>query len=299
MPTSNWSAVTFGNGLFIALVAGSSLYSYTSTDGLTWTKRNMGASVSWTAVAYGNGVFVAIASGTTTMATSPDGINWTTHVMPVSTSWKLLAFGNGVFVAMANNTSIAATSPDGVTWTQRAIAGSANWYAMTYGNGLFVAVTFGNLVSATSPDGVTWTLGSKLPLSGNWSGIACGNGVFVATGSVGMAISTDGINWTGFPTPYMSSAYTVVFCNGYFAAFGTGYLSITSEDGSHWSKHILSASIVANCSAALASSLPYQTQHSSMAFPLTGRVTATTPVPSLSSLTSTRWMAVSASSKLT
>ncbi|MTD33927.1 phage tail protein [Paludibacterium denitrificans] len=250
LPTSNWMAVAFGNGMFVALAAGSGLYSYSSPDGINWTKRSMGATASWDSVAYGNGVFVAVANGTATMATSSDGMTWTTHTMPNS-YWKAVAFGNGVFVALANNTSIAATSPDGVTWTQRAIGISANWSALTYGNGVFVAVAMtNNTVCATSPDGVTWTFGGTLPVNASWTSIAYGNGVFVAVGSSGFAVSADGQHWTGGYLPYISSIGVVIFCNGYFAAFNaSGYFAATSTDGIVWSKHTQPAAFTCNSAA--------------------------------------------------
>jgi hypothetical protein len=59
---NNWVAVTYGNGLFVAVAeSGSGNRVMTSPDGITWTIRTSAADNSWYAVTYGNGVFVAVA----------------------------------------------------------------------------------------------------------------------------------------------------------------------------------------------------------------------------------------------
>ena len=53
---NNWTSVTYGNGLFVA-VAGSGTGNrvMTSSDGITWTSQTSAADNDWYGVAYGNG----------------------------------------------------------------------------------------------------------------------------------------------------------------------------------------------------------------------------------------------------
>ena len=59
---NNWRAVTYGNGLFVAVAnTGSENRVMTSPDGITWTIRTSAADNNWRGVTYGNGLFVAVA----------------------------------------------------------------------------------------------------------------------------------------------------------------------------------------------------------------------------------------------
>jgi len=74
---NDWSSVTYGNGLFVAVSkTGTGNRVMTSSDGITWETRTSAADIRCTTVTYGNGLFVAVAdagSGNRVM-TSPDGI---------------------------------------------------------------------------------------------------------------------------------------------------------------------------------------------------------------------------------
>ena len=60
---SDWSSVTYGNGLFVAVAnSGTGNRVMTSPDGITWTSRTSAANNDWMSVTYGNGLFVAVAS---------------------------------------------------------------------------------------------------------------------------------------------------------------------------------------------------------------------------------------------
>lgn len=63
---NDWTAVTYGNGLFVAVSAtGTGDRVMTSPDGITWTLRASAADNSWQSIAYGNGLFVAVANSGT------------------------------------------------------------------------------------------------------------------------------------------------------------------------------------------------------------------------------------------
>ena len=69
--STNWSSVTYGNGVFVAVATGTSNVAATSPDGVTWTQRTLPAGTYWSSVTYGNGIFVAVAgSGANTAATN-------------------------------------------------------------------------------------------------------------------------------------------------------------------------------------------------------------------------------------
>jgi hypothetical protein len=120
VPTAGLSAVTYGDGLFVAGGPQGSLY--TSPDGTVWTPQSSpDPNADFSLLAFGNGLFVAVdtLSGGDT-ATSPDGVHWTLHVLssllvPVGETGGEtdLAFGEGELM-----TSTQQTSTDGVTWTQ-------------------------------------------------------------------------------------------------------------------------------------------------------------------------------------
>ena len=180
-----WSGVCYGNGLFVAVVAGTAV-SATSPDGITWTARTMPSSATWQSVCYGNGLFVAVADGpSTASASSPDGITWTARTLSSSGKWQSVCYGNGLFVTLdVGPGTVASTSPDGVNWTARTLPASTSWNKVCYGNGIFVA-TGSTTNAATSPDGITWTA-RTMPSSATWYALTFGNGVFTAlNGAVG------------------------------------------------------------------------------------------------------------------
>ena len=190
---NNWTAVTYGNSLFVAVsTTGTGNRVMTSPDGITWTSRTSAADNNWTAVTYGNGLFVAVANTGTgnRVMTSPDGINWAARTSATDNNWLSVTYGNGLFVAVAGSGTgnRVMTSPDGINWTSRTSATDNNWRSVTYGNGLYVAVSggfgIGNRVM-TSPDGINWT--SRVSAADSvWTSVTYGNGQFVAVANTGI-----------------------------------------------------------------------------------------------------------------
>ncbi len=247
MPSAaDWRSVTYGNGVFVSVAAGTSTKAATSPDGITWTARTLpGAANEWYSVTYGNGVFVAITQGSTAAATSPDGITWTARTLPSAANWISVTYGNGVFVVVANNSTAAATSPNGITWTARTLPVSTPWRSVTYGNGMFAAVSDGpSTIAASSPDGVTWTQ-RTLPSSRQWYSVTYGNGVFaaIALSSNSAATSTDGITWAARTLPSSTTWCAVTYGNGIFAAVAQATTTAaTSTDGITWTARTLPSS---------------------------------------------------------
>ena len=103
---NNWSSVTYGNGLFVAVAGtGTGNRVMTSPDGINWTTRTSAADNDWYNITYGNGLFVAVATSGTgnRVMTSPDGINWTLRTSAANNDWRSITYGNGLFVAVATS----------------------------------------------------------------------------------------------------------------------------------------------------------------------------------------------------
>lgn len=164
-------AITYGNGLFVAVANGGSNRVMTSPDGISWTLRNAASNINWQSVAFGNNTFVAIANtGTNRTMYSTDGINWTG--IAVTSGSNSIAFANGKFITGKNY------STDGITWTNSTLEFIP--YGIAYGNGLFIAVgQSGTNRIAISTDGITWQL-VVAPALTTWTCVEYGNSKFVA-----------------------------------------------------------------------------------------------------------------------
>ena len=261
----NWTSVTHGNGLFVAVSNSEDLNSgigdrvvMTSPNGFSWSSSNSAPDNDWSSVTYGNGLFVAVANSGTgnRVMTSPNGneYTWTSRTSAADNNWSSVTYGNGLFVAVANSGTgnRVMTSPDGITWTSRTSAADNNWNSVTYGNGLFVAVAnsgTGNRVM-TSPNGITWTSRTSAVDNG-WHSVTYGNGLFVAVANSGtgnrVMTSPDGITWTS-RTPAADNNWNSVTYGdaplGLFVAVsdnGTGNRVMTSPDGITWTSRTSSA----------------------------------------------------------
>ena len=188
LPSSNFNAICYGNGKWIA-VGGTSTtpaIAYTSDGANTnWTSAaNTVGAVTYTSIAYGNGVYIAIASGSTTTAKSTNGNTWALGgVLPSTATWTGITYGNGRFVAIASGATTTAYSYDlGVTWFASTQGGSpglpsaAGWSSIAYGEGVFMAAAKGssNNFCAVSPDGINWAL-QTFATSTTWQAVVFGN----------------------------------------------------------------------------------------------------------------------------
>jgi hypothetical protein len=229
IPSHVWTAVTFHNGLFVAINTSATLAQkiMTSPDGVTWTYRTAPNANNYTAIVGGNGIFVAIANsgvGNRVM-TSADGITWVARVSPADTGWSAITFGNNTWVAVADGgattTQIMTNiNPHSATaWTLRTSPTANSWRGIAYGNvlgvNLFVAAaqtgTIGTRIM-TSADGTTWTNRTAASLFfhkavafGNISGTT---GIFVVgafDGGVGQGLMyatfADPATWISTPSP--------------------------------------------------------------------------------------------------
>lgn len=220
--TNQWRAVTWGNGLFVAVSdTGTGDRVMTSPDGITWTSRTSSVDSAWQDVTYGNGLFVAVAtSGPGTndqIMTSPDGITWTTRNNQVDEPWFRVEWLNDKFIALTGtstpSTNDLLTSSDGITWTAGNTGALASWKGLSYSPKLGLYTAVGTNRFYTSTNGTSWTAGT--PASDNeWQDILWVENCFVKTSIYDSpsgdnwqcAVSYDGIKWTEHNVPKGSSS---------------------------------------------------------------------------------------------
>ena len=254
LPNGNGlSAVTYADGLFVAVGSGGQLD--ISADGTNWTSRFLGpifgagTNYGFSAIARGNGTWVAVGSAQRTggagsfglLLTSPDLVNWTPAFIPENvTSLGGVVYAQGLFVAVGSaynvdtyeQSAAILTSGDGVHWAPQDYSISYPFFSrIIYGNGEFMAAISGiQGVMLTSPDGTNWTATA----SDRFSGLAYRNGLYLACHGLGIVASTDGRVWTNQVSSFGAEA--IAFGNGLFVAAGSGGKLQTSPDGLHWTR---------------------------------------------------------------
>jgi uncharacterized delta-60 repeat protein len=182
VPLESWSAVTFGNGYFLALSEDGKIMISVTGSANTWIPYDTGLNKTWKSVTYGKGIFVAVGSSgdDSRVMTSPNGVIWTLRESPLN-NWTSVTYGgDGKFVAVASsgNRNRIMVSEDGVAWQSKDNQVDNNFTSITYGNGIFVAVSSnGTNRIITSSDGSDWKIKSS-PVENNWTSINFGNGVF-------------------------------------------------------------------------------------------------------------------------
>jgi hypothetical protein len=232
-----------GNDTFAVSLGSGTNSIATSADGIGWTGG--GTSVFTTAgygIAWNGSLWVAVGQGTNTLAYSSDGINWIGNGATVfTTAGYGVAWNGEMWVAVGEGTYTIATSVDGIYWTPRSSAGIVFGAAYAVGwNGSYWTVA-GDSTStfAYSIDGIIWepsylmvgTITTAYGLAWNgstWVGV--GNGPIDS-----IAISPDGISWTGTFTTVLTTGYGVAWNGSMFVAVGIGGSDTiaTSTDGGY------------------------------------------------------------------
>ena len=133
----------------------------TSSDGFTWTNRQVGGNWHLYGISYGNGRFVAVGS---TLATSLDGEHWDFQPFPGTNFVTDVVFGNGIFVGVGvsslGDTGVVQTSTNGLDWSAPILLPGTPLGLVRFAHGRFVAAGNGQFLS--SPDGVNWTVHQKI-----------------------------------------------------------------------------------------------------------------------------------------
>lgn len=105
---NGYSCLAYGNGLFVALVDGTSQY-ITSPDGITWMARTMPVPAGWSAIVYapsfGEHKFIATAylgyvMNRNVIAESFDGVNWVFKELEATGNAARLANAGGLLVGV-------------------------------------------------------------------------------------------------------------------------------------------------------------------------------------------------------
>jgi hypothetical protein len=115
LPTSaNWSAITFGNGKFVAVAKDSNIAAY-STDGINWTSSTISRSSDWVEITYGDGKYVVVGSTSQRIATSTDGISWSDGYFNTSGNVYGIIYGLGT-PASGTAGQVLSSSGSALTW---------------------------------------------------------------------------------------------------------------------------------------------------------------------------------------
>lgn len=219
-----WQDIASNGSIFVVVGANDAASAnkgcVTSSDGITWTVRNIPspAGYVWTNVIWNGSIFCAIgyrnSGGERASATSSDGITWnflntaTNATSPVPGGG--LAYGSGKFISIAAGslgTTNFATSTNGLNWTAATSGsgGSTNDLvinSLVYGSGKFVAVGEEIALGSNSMysiDGITWTIpSSSNPDTAIYSVIWDGSVFRSVTNSSYTFISSDGITFAGY-----------------------------------------------------------------------------------------------------
>jgi hypothetical protein len=236
LPSTGYTAVTYGKGLFVAVKNGSQEMSY-STDGVSWTQEATGmpSTGGWSDVVWGNGRFVAITDDTTGVAYSLDGANWTavSGAIPGTVGAKI-AYGQGQFVVTTDDTNQVAYSEDGVYWPSGGYTLSD-----TYTGGLN-AIAFGN--PAQTPKFVAIGAGTTTAHVDMRIGVTARARVAVANAQIfEVRITEPGHGYTSAPTETITDPNNIndvlitnrigngALANPTFIARGSSFITATAS----------------------------------------------------------------------
>lgn len=262
--TSTVGAIAAGNGVFMgALTSGTSILSYTSVDGLTWTGGGTISTGTFTANEFkylngywyvtnnsaggGGGGFAGL------RASSNNGTTWVTQ--DSTNSVNSIAYGAGTFVTVGgtNWVGYSTTNPSGTGTAASAYLTTG--LSVDYGNGLFLAVgtdnAGNNYTARMSTNGITWTKPGVMAMGvrTQLTGVTYSGGKYLAIGysntgtTPTSATSTDGISWSPnatLPFATVNAVSPIVYANSKFiVGGGTGVANTvgtiaTSTDTVTW-----------------------------------------------------------------
>jgi hypothetical protein len=167
-------ALAYFNGMFVATFQNQSVI-YTSSDGITWTGRNIPANLASPAIFASSAFFIIYGVGQTGGAfyTSPDGINWAARNNFTTVGATGITKAGAYLFATVNGSSQYGISADGgLTWIQ--VSPGYSFASIYYYGGVYYATYNGNfsiLFSTTNPLLSSWVLNNNaIPNAGStWS----------------------------------------------------------------------------------------------------------------------------------
>lgn len=126
LPTWSGSVTNCVDNGTVAVIAGldgSSGFSLTSSDGISWTKNSAPWTIAPWSVACNGSRFVVVGQSSSTSDNgwySDDGVTWTSMSLVGtgigSNIWKDVTYNGGLFLAVSSNTTDVSISEDGITW---------------------------------------------------------------------------------------------------------------------------------------------------------------------------------------
>ncbi len=167
--------IIYGNGKFVAVGGGLTgpANVFVSSNGKSWSIKDLGNSFYLTKVVYGNGIFVAIPEANTGASNyyvkifySTDGTNWNEKILTSGSNssdvpWGLL-YGNGKFIVNVKNIGNF-ISTNGKNWTQYP---EQTFYRGIYAENKFVAINDSSGDIIQSNDGINWQTAATVTSSG-------------------------------------------------------------------------------------------------------------------------------------
>jgi hypothetical protein len=213
-----------------------------SPDGVTWTTRTSGTSVTLHDVAHGDGRYVAVGQGGKILV-SDDGVVWTGAASPSSRDLFAVVHHGDRFFAVGGDYSAGAEtleSVDGTTWTRPEITQPLHLLRDLASDGSRL-VAIGTAMSDLQIFGLfTWddTAGWTQRVDGTglglrYNAVAAGP-AFVTIGAGGSASSTDTLTWLQAPIFEAAAMRGLTYAPQGFIAVGDTGKVLLSSDGAAW-----------------------------------------------------------------
>lgn len=239
----------YENNLFIAAGGsfGVNTY-YTSSDGISWTKRSFPISRGTCySVKYRNNYWYAVFGEEYRILRSSDGINWNSYILytyGTSFTFQEIAYGNGILLVQGQYSEWFKSTDQGKSWTRKEFstafnnAASSAYHRLIFGNGIF-SLVHDNTNKYYSRDGESWTKISA-SLSGLIANVFFANNMFfylrTATNISYWYTSSDGITLTQRSIPFtVSTQDTICYGAGKYVFWKRNASAAAySTDGINW-----------------------------------------------------------------
>ncbi|HMJ91006.1 MAG TPA: hypothetical protein VK530_14385, partial [Candidatus Acidoferrum sp.] len=245
--SANFTAITFGDGRFVAISDSSPNLDdglVNSRNGIDWCAYPLPTNAAWRAIAYGNNNYVMVGANGTVMqslgqpmilspltnqivcAEEPFALAvQVTSSLPVQYQWQFM----GTNIPGATNATFG---------HDRAYLENSGAYRVIVSDGRIPAVSTGwvqvNLCRAIEH----WV--SQVPAgsqSNSLNSIACNGDMLVAVGNGGaITFSADGVQWSSADSGTNVSLNAVTYGAGKFVAVGTRGVILSSPDGGTWTR---------------------------------------------------------------
>jgi len=251
----DFKAVRYGDGVFIALGTGGSVY--TSDDkGNSWNPKVIGHSISYRHITFGGGLYMAV--GDNGALVSSDGKNWTKKYADGLKGLIGVTYGDNMFVAVSSTGGIFATKNNGDEWEMvDPPVGGDTLVGVAYNDVIKCFVAMGKTGAPypaiyTSDDGLKWTRHSGQTVTWNnmnvqpTSIVFAGGKFWAGSTESGQIYTSDniGTQWTIVEPPAFSGMIvtSITYANGKFtgvleaSSVGAGNMLFSSNDaaGTQW-----------------------------------------------------------------